>query len=72
MESQIHHAQQRLCYGAGECEAQAAASRGVPLTSVSCVDKGLLMLLMNLLTCSKCFVISVARTMSIIPWRSVR
>lgn len=33
---------------------------------------GLLMLLTNLLTCSKCLVISVARTMSIIACRSVR
>lgn len=34
--------------------------------------KGLLTLLTNLLTCSKCFVISVAKTMSIIAWRSVQ
>jgi hypothetical protein len=33
---------------------------------------GLLMLFTNLFTCSKCFVISVAKTMSIIAWRSVR
>lgn len=33
---------------------------------------GLLMLLTNLLTCSKCLVISVANTMSIIACRSVR
>lgn len=33
---------------------------------------GLLMLLTNLLTCSKCLVISVASTMSIIACRSVR
>ncbi len=33
---------------------------------------GLLMLLTNLLTCSKCLVISVAKTMSIIACRSVR
>ena len=34
--------------------------------------KGLLMLLTNLLTCSKCLVISVARTMSMMACRSVR
>lgn len=33
---------------------------------------GLLMLLTNLLTCSKCLVISVARTISMIACRSVR
>lgn len=33
---------------------------------------GLLMLFTNLFTCSKCFVISVAKTMSIIAWRRVR
>ncbi len=33
---------------------------------------GLLMLLTNLLTCSKCLVISVAKSMSIIACRSVR
>lgn len=38
----------------------------------SSAAKGLLMLLTNLLTCSKCFVISVARTMSIMTWRRVR
>lgn len=38
----------------------------------SSAAKGLLMLLTNLLTCSKCFVISVAKTMSIMTWRRVR
>lgn len=33
---------------------------------------GLLMLFTNLFTCSKCLVISVAKTMSIMAWRSVR
>ncbi len=33
---------------------------------------GLLMLFTNLFTCSKCFVISVARTISIMAWRNVR
>lgn len=43
------------------------------LTSfTSSAARGLLTLLTNLLTCSKCFVISVAKTMSMIAWRSVR
>lgn len=54
----------------GEGGEGAAALTVIPPSSMAAI--GLLMLLTNLLTCSKCLVISVASTMSMMACRSVR